>query len=172
MAITDTQIDNAIPEYGDPTPHPTQPNQALMNELLKDVRDEVATALTPDTLQQTVGVSTTTAMSQKAVSDQLLGVGQTWQNMLASRALGTTYTNSTGRTIFVSVVGRSPTAGAAASIGLSVDGRSVDFSQITADPSVVSNAFPNVSAAVPAGSNYVVSTGSHPAELNAWLELR
>jgi len=30
-----------------------------------------------------------------------LGVGQTWQNLTASRAFGVTYTNSTGKPIFV-----------------------------------------------------------------------
>jgi hypothetical protein len=32
-----------------------------------------------------------------------LGIGQTWQNVKASRAIGTTYTNSTGKPIFVSI---------------------------------------------------------------------
>lgn len=35
---------------------------------------------------------------------QALGDGQTWQDVTASRVTGTTYTNTTGRTIFVSVV--------------------------------------------------------------------
>src|SRR5690554_983449 len=32
-----------------------------------------------------------------------LGVGQSWQNVTGSRAIGTTYTNTTGRPIYVSV---------------------------------------------------------------------
>lgn len=32
-----------------------------------------------------------------------IGVGQTWQDLTASRALGTTYTNSTGKPITISV---------------------------------------------------------------------
>ncbi len=36
-----------------------------------------------------------------------LGVGQTWQNMSASRVVGTSYQNSTGRPIMVSVCTRS-----------------------------------------------------------------
>lgn len=40
-----------------------------------------------------------------------LGVNQTWQNVTAARALNTTYTNSTGRTITVSVVASNNTAG-------------------------------------------------------------
>lgn len=34
---------------------------------------------------------------------QGLGVNQTWQNVTASRALGTTYTNSTGKPIMIRV---------------------------------------------------------------------
>lgn len=34
-----------------------------------------------------------------------VGYGQTWQNVGASRATGTTYTNSTGRTIMLAITG-------------------------------------------------------------------
>ena len=34
-----------------------------------------------------------------------LGVGQTWQNVSGSRAVATTYTNSTGKPIFVAISG-------------------------------------------------------------------
>ena len=34
-----------------------------------------------------------------------IGVSQTWQNMIASRALNATYTNSTGKPIMVSIQG-------------------------------------------------------------------
>ena len=50
---------------------------------------------------QGTGSSTTNVMSQKAVSDQLLGVGQTWQSV--SRSRDTIYTNTTGRAIAVSM---------------------------------------------------------------------
>src|SRR5699024_6298312 len=54
-------------------------------------------------LKNSTGSSEDFPMSQKAVSDQLLGVGQTWQTV--SRSLGTTYTNTSGRTIALSVIG-------------------------------------------------------------------
>ena len=38
-----------------------------------------------------------------ATASNALGVGQTWQNVTSSRSFGTTYTNSTGRTITVIV---------------------------------------------------------------------
>ena len=37
-------------------------------------------------------------------SDAAIGYGQTWQNLTASRASGTSYTNSTGKSISVMVV--------------------------------------------------------------------
>lgn len=42
---------------------------------------------------------------------QMIGVGQTWQNVTASRALGTTYTNTTGKPIAVMVRGIGSAAG-------------------------------------------------------------
>ena len=43
-----------------------------------------------------------TVTGQPVTYDQTFGVGQTWQDVTASRALGVTYTNSTGKPIQVS----------------------------------------------------------------------
>ena len=81
-----------------------------------------------------------------------LGVSQTWQNMSASRAAGTTYTNSTGKPIFVYVV-----SGVTATITVS---------------GITSQAFSSYTVAsfiVPNAGTYSVSsvnTGVY------WLELR
>ena len=40
---------------------------------------------------------------QSVASDPAIGVGQTWQNVTSSRASGTTYTNTTGKPIQVSI---------------------------------------------------------------------
>lgn len=50
-----------------------------------------------------------------------LGVGQTWQDVSASRAINTSYQNTTGKPIFVSVSGYG-SAGAAAMAQVSVNG--------------------------------------------------
>lgn len=55
----------------------------------------------------------------KAAIDALagtLGRGQTWQDVSASRAVNTSYQNTTGRPIMVSVGGYGPTAGAGQAI--------------------------------------------------------
>jgi hypothetical protein len=43
--------------------------------------------------------------------DQVIGVGQTWQDVTASRAVGVTYTNTTGKPIVVVFEGSSSTSG-------------------------------------------------------------
>lgn len=50
------------------------------------------------------GTDATRAVTPSGIGNTVIGFGQTWQDLTASRAAGTTYTNSTGRTIAVSVV--------------------------------------------------------------------
>ena len=37
MAVTNAQIDQAVPAVGSATPHPVQPNATLTNVILKDL---------------------------------------------------------------------------------------------------------------------------------------
>lgn len=65
---------------------------------------------TPTAPTAAAGTNTTqlanTAFVKAAVdASPMLGVGQTWQNVTASRALATTYTNSTGRPIQLYIIG-------------------------------------------------------------------
>lgn len=52
-----------------------------------------------NTLTSTSATQALTAAQGKVLNDQAFGVGQTWQDVTASRAKGVTYTNSTGKTI-------------------------------------------------------------------------
>ena len=52
-----------------------------------------------NTLTSTNTNQALTAAQGKVLNDQAFGVGQTWQDVTASRAKGVTYTNSTGKTI-------------------------------------------------------------------------
>ena len=63
-----------------------------------------------DTLTSTSTTEALTAAQGKVLKDSLntaitssLGVGQTWQNVIGSRASGVNYTNTTGKPIFVAV---------------------------------------------------------------------
>jgi hypothetical protein len=101
-------------------------------------------------------------LSAMAAQSQLIGVGQSWQNMIASRALNTVYTNSTGKPIFVSVT---LSATSSATFDLYVSGLEIAKPRLVATDGRAS-AF----AIVPDGSNYSVSfpTGT----LTAWVEFR
>lgn len=95
-----------------------------------------------------------------------LGIGQTWQNLSGSRALSTTYTNSTGKPISVSVI----TNGAGASANsnrLTVDGNVVNQWVMNTSAGMVPN--PSSTAIVPNGSTYSCAA-SH--SIIAWWELR
>ena len=104
-----------------------------------------------------------TVATQDYVGTQALGIGQTWQNVVGSRALGTTYTNSTGRPILVNIVAsRSNTTG---TLGITVAGVS------TGNLTIAQNVQGFVSAVVPNGATYLIS-GSTLTTINAWVELR
>ena len=56
-----------------------------------------------NTLTSTSTTQALTAAQGKVLGDRDFGIGQTVQDVTASRALGTTYTNSTGKPILISV---------------------------------------------------------------------
>lgn len=103
-------------------------------------------------------------------SAKLIGKGQTWQDVLASRAVATDYTNNTGKPIFVSVgIEAAGADNAPTRAQLLVDGVTVmDFGMSV---SGTNREYGAASAVVPAGSVYrlnwiVVGT------LYTWAELR
>ena len=93
--------------------------------------------------------------------EQRIGVGQTWQNLFASRAMATTYTNGTGRPIMVAV---RTSAGSGADCSITING------VLLANDGQSDGASTSASACwiVPAGNTYVVNGTS----LAAWTELR
>ena len=97
-----------------------------------------------------------------AISTTGLGVGQTWQDLTASRSLATTYTNSTGKPIMVSVTWEQSNQN---EMTLTVGGISVDRgrqNQVGGGGAV--------QAIVPTGATYsVTSTGN---SIVNWMELR
>ena len=95
-----------------------------------------------------------------------IGVGQTWTNVTASRAINTTYTNSTGKPILVviSCTGN----GANGLFGAEVDGTTIMFSPSTAS----SGHWSSVSFIVPDGSTYDTNQQGANVTLGRWWELR
>jgi len=93
-------------------------------------------------------------------------LGQTWQYMTASRALGVTYTNSTGKPIVVHITLTSTVSGGSCSI--TVD--SIYLHGTTLD---VANVWIHQTAIVPNGSTYSVGlTGIGTKTILNWSELR
>ena len=112
----------------------------------------------PSTIQG-VGGQALTAMSS-------VGYGQTWQNVGASRVIGTTYTNTTGKPIMVNVYcANSGSAGSNAT--LTVGGIYVSY--IVGD-TTNGGAGATLSAIVPAGVTYSVDTVNRT--IGFWTELR
>lgn len=95
---------------------------------------------------------------------QASGYAQTWQNLTASRVASTTYTNSTGRPITVSVT--CFTNGAQNNIGIRVDG--ADVQRFISNNTTGGAGF-TVYGIVPNGSTYAVDS---IAPITLWKELR
>lgn len=95
---------------------------------------------------------------------KVLGMGQTWQNVTASRSANTVYTNSTGRPIFVAVDGYDAASGAVVAL---VDGIRVGIVDVNGDPNASQLSF-----VVPSGSTYRVNFTGGAQTIQNWAELR
>ena len=96
-------------------------------------------------------------------TDAAVGYGQTWQNVLASRATGPTYTNTTGKPIVFYV---RCLLGTSAYINLIVGGIEVGY---ISNAGGASSFYAGVSAIVPPGVTY---SNSGNTAASAWSELR
>ena len=110
-----------------------------------------------NTLTSVSTAQAATAAQAKALNDKMLGVGQTWQNVLSVRSINTDYINNTGRPIQVSIW-----QGADTNPSLIVDG--VTVAAIDGTPGSVGV---QATAIVPSGSTYRVT-----ASVDGWAELR
>lgn len=109
------------------------------------------------------GTDTVRAVTPDNLGAVVLGLGQTWQDVTGSRVSGTSYTNSTGRSIMVAV-----TVGAPTGVG--------NFTVVVAGVTVVDIAYtasnttrPFASFVVPPGAVYTTTAGSG---IIRWSELR
>lgn len=97
------------------------------------------------------------------VSNTAIGVNQTWQNLTSSRALGTTYTNTTGKPIQIAISVES--VGTDSIIFISINSVVV-IQQTVRGPY---NEGASASVIVPNGATYSASGGQ---VLLRWFELR
>lgn len=108
------------------------------------------------------GIDTTRAITPSNLNSSVLGMGQTWQDLTASRALGTTYTNSTGRPILVNV---SCTTTSGIQMQLTTEGLTLIGSSENVAGSGVA-----ITALIRAGQTYNVPAAGKT--LQSWRELR
>lgn len=98
------------------------------------------------------------------VRDLALGVDQTWTDVMASRLLSTSYSNSTGKPIQVVVV---VLASSAAVLTLNVNA----LGAIIRDTKT-SGGYLQVSIVIPTGSTYSATLSTGTGTLQSWFELR
>lgn len=114
-------------------------------------------ATAPSTIQG-CGGQALTAMSS-------LGYSQTYQNVTASRALSTTYYNTTGRPIAVCINGAATSLNGA--IGITVNGVAVHTGQSGPNSGQI-----QAYCVVQPGASYLASVTGGTASVSTWFELR
>lgn len=106
----------------------------------------------------TAGIIT---VANLATAAKPIGASQTWQNLTGSRTAGTSYTNSTGRPISISIVGDG------SYVGFSVTVDSLVLVNFQGSNSTIGTFTYTASLIIPAGSTYSVSRGG----FLSWFEL-
>jgi hypothetical protein len=98
-----------------------------------------------------------------SAADKAIGVGQTWQNLGGSRAVGATYTNTSGRPIQV-IITLVNTSGA----WFYINGNLVIRQFYDVNTGAGQTGYSFVTGIIPDGSTYLVTNGN----LSTWYELR
>jgi len=127
-----------------------------------------------DSTQATAGTWATAPSTIQGVGGQALsamsslGYGQTWQDVTASRASGTTYYNSTGKPITV-LISVANSGGFVLNYTVTVAGTTLNNVRVDTSAQATTAYIPTT-VVVPPGASYsiTITTGT----LNKWLELR
>lgn len=120
-----------------------------------------------------------TAVSEKAAKEYMdknasIGIGQSWQDVTSQRHTGVTYTNTTGRPIFISVYMNSNVSGGSSAVEIFVDDKLIgaQYAGVISGITV----FFSACAIVPSGSTYSAKTSrtqdNSYQDASRWLELR
>ena len=94
-----------------------------------------------------------------------VGYGQTWQLLTGSRAIGTTYYNTTGKPIMIAAIFANNSTNQ--DVGFTVNGVNIGFDRTTS-----ANTAGGGSLIVPPGATYVSYTSAGTLTLQSWSELR
>lgn len=115
---------------------------------------------------QNFSVKDATTANQAVAFDQVFGVGQTWTDVHGSRVVGTTYTNTTTRPIFI--IAAITVGGLGGAPFATLAGTTIFGAQAYA-AGVISTMY----FVVPAGGTYSVScSGTGTPSVSGWMELR
>ncbi|UFK92836.1 MULTISPECIES: phage tail protein [Providencia] len=116
-----------------------------------------------------VGAYTKVEVDSKFAAGSGLGYGQTWQNVKASRAVGTVYTNSTGKPIVLLVTASTSANDRMNGINIHVNGVVIATSMTYGN-----GAKAPVSAIIPHGATYKIDypSGTVSPFIHQWFELR
>lgn len=118
-----------------------------------------------NTLTSTSTTEALTAAQGKVLNDQAFGVGQNWMNVKSERSLGTTYTNTTGKPIYVIVVNEFQNYGDPVEVFVN------NIKLLSVDKGVGVGWLGDTSFVVPAGQTYKVTKEVYP-NIQSWVELR
>lgn len=125
---------------------------------------QIATSLdtlTPNSYIRTCRAGTWGSWRKITFTDEVMGVGQSWQDVTFSRDLNVTYTNTTGKPITIWV---QTTASNSVSLQFVVGGIHIPAIILTSPSGIYATG----SVVVPPGSTYKVLASGY----NAWFELR
>jgi hypothetical protein len=100
-----------------------------------------------------------------ALQSDGLGFSQTWQDLTASRAIGTTYYNTTGKPIYLYITGAANITGYFA---MQINGVTVANSQ----QAYTNGTFLTLDIIVPPGVSYSAVVGGNSPSIVRWSELR
>ena len=128
----------------------------VINNLASSDVGSALSAAMGEALQDAITALTTT-VGQKLNTSQALGVGQSWQNLTASRASGVPYTNTTGKPIQI-LINANINNGSLVISGTTIP---INDSEFYSQPSFI----------VPNGSTYQLNIGAGGFILT-WSELR
>lgn len=99
--------------------------------------------------------------------EDVIGVNQTRQNVTASRALGVTYTNTTGKPIYISAWSLTGSA-TGGYWNLVIDG----VTKAVSNQAFTGNAIVSINHIIMDGESYSLTVGAASAPLTSWFELR
>lgn len=127
-------------------------------KVVNDTNNGSATLKAPNVAGDFTITAPNRSMTMAGV-DEVIGVNQTWQNVTASRVSGITYTNTTGKPIYIQIT---DSASSGNNGTIHINGALVAAITEGADSNQTFGVI------VPNGNTYVVSLVS----INYWLELR